>query len=409
MFEKFNQDWENLVQNLSATNLQENRQLGQIGKPIAEQNQSTQQKNPSTDRFADPESSLRQQREQEQFPTEPNHHHFPSGFEFANVRNKYLPISKWGFKFTGDGSGMHLLDFLQTVEIYMNLEKKTKQEVLNSAFHLFSGRAKTWYMTWRHTFGTYEYLIDRLKANFLSADHDLVLRHEIEQREQRPNEPFIQFLTDVEYKCQQLSRSLSEQEKLFIIRRNLNSFYSSRLGAMDITSIEHLVRLCDRVDTFSRSSRTSNMANSTANRNQLAANNFQRNSNRTFRVNEVVDGQDNETEIAVPTEEAEEETVNVVRTVTRLPFKNSTASQADSRNTNQAQSSSNPQGSSLVNRNHSQPQDFQNQKSIQCFNCKKFGHKFSHCRTPQTSIFCYRCGQDNVYSFECPCASGNGQ
>jgi hypothetical protein len=286
----------------------------------------------------------------------------------------------------------------------MNLEKKKKQEVLNSAFHLFSGRAKTWYMTWRHTFGTYDYLIDRLKANFLSADHDLVLRHEIEQREQRTNEPFIQFLTDVEYKCQQLSRPLSEQEKLFIIRRNLNSFYSSRLGAMDITSIEHLVRLCDRVDTFSRSNRTSNIANSSSNRNQITANNFQRNSNRTFRVNEVGSEQNSETEIPASTEETVEETVNVVKTVTRLPFKNTTASQTDPRNSFQAQNTSNH-----ANRNHSQPQDPLNQKSIQCFNCKKFGHKFSQCRTPQTSIFCYRCGQDNVYSFECPCASGNGQ
>jgi hypothetical protein len=402
-FQKLNQELESLVQNFAFMNSQGKQQPQQTDKVKVASNHSF---HPSNPHFPHEQARL------DRLSLDQYQQGSTNDANLLDNRNNGLPINKWGFKFSGDGTGMHLLDFLQTVEIYMNLEQKTKQEVLNSAFHLFSGRAKTWYMTWRHTFGTYDYLIDRLKANFLSADHDLVLRHEIEQREQRPNEIFIQFLTDVEYKCQQLTKPLSEQEKLFIIRRNLNSFYSSRLGAHDIYSIEHLVKLCDRVDTYSRSVRTNTATNpnSSANRNQSVVPSTHRNPNRTFRVNEVASSQENDTETLSSNEEEE---INVVRTVTRLPLKSSTGPQIDSKSVGQNKNLGNPQASGYTFRNQHQSQEPQNSKTqpkpIQCFNCKKFGHGFKDCRTPQTRIFCYRCGQEDTYSFECLCGSGNGQ
>jgi hypothetical protein len=192
----------------------------------------------------------------------------------------------------------------------------------------------------------------------------------------------------------------------------LNSFYSSSLGAHDIISMEHLVRLCDRIDTYSRSIRPNTTPNPNPGvvRNQTIVNNAQRNHNRSYGINEVTNDKDDDTETP---DSKEEETVNVVRTVTRLPLKNSTACQTDSRPFSQNSNPTNSQASGYSFRNQYQHQELHNPKtqtkSILCFNCKKNGHGFKDCRTPQTRIFCFRCGQEDTYSFECTCSSGNGQ
>jgi hypothetical protein len=87
---------------------------------------------------------------------------------------------------------------------------------------------------------------------YLSADNDMILRREIENREQTQKESFAQFLTDIESKCQKLIKPLQADEKLFIIRRNLNTFYTTSIAAHNVQSINHLIELCRLVDTYGK-------------------------------------------------------------------------------------------------------------------------------------------------------------
>jgi hypothetical protein len=59
--------------------------------------------------------------------------------------------------------------------------------------------------------------------------------------------------------------------------------------------------------------------------------------------------------------------------------------------------------------NYGQPPINQSRGPVQCHNCKRFGHRFKDCRQPQSRLFCYKCGMENVITENCPfCNSGNG-
>jgi hypothetical protein len=257
----------------------------------------------------------------------------PVEYEDFYARNfKPLPISRWNLKFEGDGAT--LLDFLNKVEIFSVLERTPKYEILRSAFYLFGGPASNWYLTNRHKFGSYTQLVEGLKRTFLRCDNDLELKREIEQREQLPNESFIQYLTDIERKCQQLATPMPENEKLFILRKNMNNFYSSKLAAHDVNTVEQLEELCRRIETFNRPNRSSSNNNQQPqNRQRFFSNNIQVSSNnnnysknftRNFRVSELDTQPDSETEM-----ERETEPVMALRTVTQFPVKKTIACQTD--------------------------------------------------------------------------------
>jgi hypothetical protein len=373
--------------------------------------------------------------------------HFPypnvnlPGFGFIDNKDRRMPVNKWGFKFTGDNTGLHVLDFINTIDMYMNLEKTSKAEVLNSAYYLFDGPARVWYRTWYQTFHTFESLIERLKMTYLSADHDMILRREIENREQTQKESFAQFLTDIESKCQKLIKPLHADEKLFIIRRNLNTFYSTSIAAHNVQSIDHLIELCRLVDTYGKTARNSlysqpqNMTNTP----RQFTNNQKRSFNTNFRVNEIDEANEETTE----EKKEEEETVNVLRTVTQPQRRRTIGCQTDSVKT----SSSNlkfqhqqpnisqplspyifmpsfnpgffpfpPPTSTTIQATNSSPipQQQQQQQTGQsdrqhCWNCHAPGHTYRNCPHPQMRIFCFKCGNPDVYSPNCPCGPGNAQ
>jgi hypothetical protein len=360
---------------------------------------------------------------------------------YIDTKDRRLPVNKWGFKFTGDNTGLHVLDFINTIDMYMNLEKTSKAEVLNSAYYLFDGPARVWYRTWYQSFHSFDSLIARLKMTYLPADHDMILRREIENREQAQKESFAQFLTDIESKCQKLIKPLQDDEKLFIIRRNLNTFYSTSIAAHQVQSIDHLIELCRLVDTYGRTARNQtplqnqNFPNST----RQFSNNQKRTFNTNFRVNEVEDTEE------TTEQKQEEETVNTLRTVTQPQRRRTIACQTDSTitsnsyptlqhqqpNTTQTlpsymfipsfnpgfipfppPSTSIPVKKSNIGQTTLQQlnlNDKQQPNSTNCWNCHVPGHSYRNCPQPQMRIFCFRCGNPDVYSPNCACASGNAQ
>jgi hypothetical protein len=76
---------------------------------------------------------------------------------------KPLPESKWNITFSGEEDRLELLDFLEKIDIFSSVERTRKNEVLRSAFHLFKGQAREWYMASRHRFDSYDTLVTELK------------------------------------------------------------------------------------------------------------------------------------------------------------------------------------------------------------------------------------------------------
>jgi hypothetical protein len=68
------------------------------------------------------------------------------------INFKPLPVIKWNITFSGEEDRLELLDFLKKIDIFSSIESTPKNEVLRSAFYLFKGQAREWYMASRHRF-----------------------------------------------------------------------------------------------------------------------------------------------------------------------------------------------------------------------------------------------------------------
>lgn len=53
-------------------------------------------------------------------------------------------------------------------------------------------------------------------------------------------------------------------------------------------------------------------------------------------------------------------------------------------------------------------QSFSGASAMTCWNCNQTGHRFNQCTSVKRK-HCYRCGQPNVTSKECPKCAGNGR
>ncbi|XP_055604681.1 uncharacterized protein LOC129752916 [Uranotaenia lowii] len=67
------------------------------------------------------------------------------------VSHRSLPVSLWKIeKYNGTDRGVKLNEFLALVEQLAQSERMSEHELFDSAFHLFDGPAKSWYMSMRH-------------------------------------------------------------------------------------------------------------------------------------------------------------------------------------------------------------------------------------------------------------------
>lgn len=105
-----------------------------------------------------------------------------------------------------------------------------------------------WYTTYEEKFDTWETLEIYLKMRYDNPNRDRIIREELRNRRQRPNELFSAFLTDVETLAQRMIHKMSEREKFDLIIENMKMSYKRRLALEPIYSIAHLAQLCFKFD-----------------------------------------------------------------------------------------------------------------------------------------------------------------
>lgn len=296
-----------------------------------------------------------------------------------NRYRRFIPVHQWRIEFSGDGRGSHLYDFLFQLSIHQRSEQVSNREMLDSVFHLLSGRAKLWFQSNCDEFENLEAFVAAIKEEFLPSNYDYVLLNDISNRAQKFNESFGEYITHMQalFKC--LSVPLEEDYKLYLVQKNLSPRYALSIAPLDIRTISQLTEICRRIDM--RCSKQSIPLPF-----QLDQQAFQRPSQRRYDNRQIgaldggFDDPDGDVEI------------NAIRRIT-----------------NQRQPE-HVQVDEIANERRLDAAGVQNRvirPPAECWNCRRPGHVFSNCPRPRNGVFCYRCGLNETTTVNCRRCMGN--
>lgn len=312
-----------------------------------------------------------------QFANPENNQHFNRTAVSDNHNNqsawgyrKSVPVHQWRISFSGEGRGMHLCEFLSQITMLQRAEMVSDHDILYSVVHLLSGRAKLWYQSVIDSIFTWQELVSEMKKEFLPDNYDYSLLCEISNRAQRSNETFGEFITEILASFRYLSIPVTEEHKLYIIKKNLLPRFSLGVAPLEITSLQRLIDVCRKIEN----------ANIYSTKNQALP--FQRQSEKFRRVNVVDHENFGETE--------EEEYLPEVCAFRRGDGNSDGNAHANPFRSNNATNNTSKDGNNLI-----------------CWNCRRKGHSFRECQKSQNGLFCYRCGAKDFTAARCPNCLGN--
>lgn len=283
------------------------------------------------------------------------HRHFQ---EFVYKR-KPIPVHLWKASFSGEGD---LHDFISQIDMFKLWEKTSDDDLLSSIGYLFTGRAAKWFKIHYRDFATWVVLKEAMKKEFLPSHSAYKLIEDIDKRYQKKNETFGEYLDAMLLMFSYMSFPLSEEHKLYMIRKNMDRTYSIALSSQVITSIAQLAEICKRMDdTKNMIDNRDNKSSDCSYKNPLPP---QRDYRRINNVCEL---------------EADEREIMALEQMADHPNTRFALTRKD---------------------NPRQPQA--------CWNCSKVGHNFNFCPDPISRFFCFRCGRPDVSSRRCPNCNKSG-
>ncbi|KAI8422688.1 hypothetical protein MSG28_006459 [Choristoneura fumiferana] len=134
--------------------------------------------------------------------------------------------------------------YLQRLEELCHSRGIPHHALFLSAVELFSGSALTWYRGVKTALVDWSDLKAKLIQEFLPLDFDDRLLAEIRNRTQGAHESALNFVSVLLNYFSRLTRDVSEEEKLRIIRTNLRPQYLAALALEPVDSISDLKRKC---------------------------------------------------------------------------------------------------------------------------------------------------------------------
>lgn len=312
----------------------------------------------------------------------------------ANRIRKTVPVHQWRCSFSGDGKGAHLYDFLTQVSIFQRSEHVSNVDLFESIIHLLNGRARLWYLATRDQYENWNDFVVALKAEFLPENYDFILMNDISNRVQKQNESFAEFITQMlsAFKC--LSIELSEDYKLFIVKRNLLPKYSEAIAPFQIQTLAQLSQMCRSIDNSNVIKRNHSLP---FQQYPSYTDNFRNHFGRD--INLV----DSATSSAA---------INETDTTNIPSFsKNSDANFVEHRGNQTDDQSENELQEVWAFQNNRPQRRMQNGQygttRPKCWNCLQEGHLWQNCAVRKEVVFCYSCGFRGVVSINCPKCRGN--
>lgn len=283
---------------------------------------------------------------------------FSSNFGYGGRNRRSIPINQWNVKFSGEENSMSLSEFLGEVDLFAESEGFSDRELFASAIHLFSGYARKWFKANCVDLRSWGDLVSALKEEFQSEYYDFLLLSEIDSRSQGREESFSAFLAVMVILFGKLCVPLSEQYKIYILRKNMLKEHAMAIATVEISTVRQLATICRRLDS------TRMLQEQNSGRCVEPAFKTPTYVKKTVRpqVNVVDSGEDSGDELCE---------------LRRKQFPRP-----------------NPNiGSKIIKSDKS---------NFRCFNCDQLGHVFRRCPVERTREFCFGCGLKDVKIMFCP-------
>lgn len=375
-------------------------------------------------------------------------------------------IHNWPFKFRGAKESTSLNTFLDRVEYFANSEGVSRAMLLRSVKHLLQDDALDWYGRAFNEgeLDTWENFKLRIRQEYLPCNYSQLLRMEAMCRFQGLNESFQKYYRDISALFRFVEPPMTEEEKFFILKKNMHSDYANVLASSRPQTIQEMVEICNGYDDtrtlLNHQRRTTLPYNSLLEPSFATPSNQQRSQGNSSgwqkfgRVNAVdsreenqdnrwrsgganAEQQENQDQDEEWTQQIDQLTQQICAIRSQFQKRNNEqlrrsgnfSGQRWHASQQQEQASENQQPLAAGNRQQQdaaqlrvyqrQPEqvpgnaDQQHRQGASlCWNCDEEGHRYQDCDKAQAVFFCYRCGRKGYTLRNCPeCAveQGNGQ
>ncbi|KAJ8967729.1 hypothetical protein NQ314_002675, partial [Rhamnusium bicolor] len=133
------------------------------------------------------------------------------------------------------------------IETYRVARNLSEEELKNSIIDLLKGDALIWYTSIRSQIDSWHTFVNWFKEEYLPHDHHEKLWEMIRARNQNQNESIGTYFACMTNLFNRLGNPVSEQEKLYILKRNILPYYIHQLGSQgEINSVDELRKLCKK-------------------------------------------------------------------------------------------------------------------------------------------------------------------
>lgn len=329
-----------------------------------------------------------------------------------NSGNRF-PIHKWSVKYDGVDNGRRLNEFLKEVEFNARSEGFSEAELLQGAHHLFTQKARSWYMEVSCEIGSWKELVSELKKEFLPVDIDYIYERQANNRKQGPREKFQDFYLDMVRIFRNLSTPWDEKRKFDVLFRNTREDCRIAMLAANVSSIPKMRDFGKRFDSINWQTY------------QKKENRFSR--KEVVQVEEVRDQQSfrgsqdrfkNRDQDRGGQNGKEQFRQNSQQFQNR-PWKQQQSNNQKSNDTPKEWNKPKPKPDNTQRQNNSVPitsgtnalerivKAYSPPGKNVCFNCHESGHDFEDC-AKERKLFCLRCGFPGFKTKNCPhCESKN--
>ncbi|KAL1378685.1 hypothetical protein pipiens_015422 [Culex pipiens pipiens] len=159
-------------------------------------------------------------------------------------------IHNWPFKFRGTKDSTNLNTFLDRVESFAFSEGVNNAMLLRAIKHLLQDDALDWYSRALNEgeLDTWENFKLMIRQEYLSSHYGQLLREEASSRYQGANEKFQKYYRDISALFRFVQPPMSQEDKFFILKKNMNPEYATILASARPQTIQDMVEVCNAYD-----------------------------------------------------------------------------------------------------------------------------------------------------------------
>lgn len=154
-------------------------------------------------------------------------------------RRKLIPIKDWGVKFSGRGT-ISVNAFLERIDELKDARNADDEDLYRYAIDLFEDEALIWFRANKNLVSTWSELVELLVDTFQKPNYQDELLEEIKQRTQSRQESVVIYMSIMQNMFNRLPIPLSELQKLFILRKNLQPYFQKEICRDTFSSVVEL-------------------------------------------------------------------------------------------------------------------------------------------------------------------------